>query len=670
MSRSTAGENASRSPLIVLSVVTGFVSLLELLLVDRKYGVFSGGFNQSRAVDTPVEILAFLLAYWLAQILLALLVWLLIQRLFRRQSGWPVLLHFSAAMGGGFVLALALQYQLHSYFSDAVSLSLIKQLGGGSIRDAFLFALHEIGIALIAILIGLTAYWLAWKWLLRRFPVGSAVPVTTVRARGLVMVFAAFILAAQFMPRLAVDAAHGLNRTLAWRTFIAGLDFVTDFDKDGYGLFAILRDNAPFDAKRYPLALDVPGNGIDEDGLGGDLILEEISSALPHTNVMGNRLNLVLVIFESARSDVLGKRINGKPVAPTLDAIAASGSMTNRSYAHVAYTTNSLKSIFTGQLSPSRGVPSLFSDLKQSGYRVGVFSGQPEDFGDISATVGMRENASIFVDAEVLKEQRAFSFAAKGSLLVDENHLLAAFDREFGEAKQWQQPTFLYFNFQSPHFPYHHDGVVSRLIEQPISRSAINAANRIGVENTYFNAVANADYWLAELVRRLKSLGVWENTLLIVSGDHGEDLFEDGFLGHGHIINSRQFGTFLVANRTHVVPTGGVVSLSDYRGIILDALSGKPVTPVTGAAFMYIGELSKPTQIGLADSGGGLTTLRLDTYEACLVDRSYCSPYNRLDEEATARVNRLVQRWGSERWVRYVQARQAQASEKISPVAP
>ena len=52
-----------------------------------------------------------------------------------------------------------------------------------------------------------------------------------------------------------------------------------------------------------------------------------------------------------------------------------------------------------------------------------------------------------------------------------------------------------------------------------------------------------------ELIGRLKKLGVWDKTVLVVSGDHGEELFEDGFLGHGHIIKSIQYRTFFVTSR-------------------------------------------------------------------------------------------------------------------------
>lgn len=643
------GRYSEMASVLVTAGVTVTVSILELLLIDRKYGLFSGGFGQSRVVDGPSELIEFGLGYGASQFVLALTIWWLAVRLTHKQPGWPALLLFSVLMGGGFTLALVLQYQLHSYFSDAISFVLIKQLGGGSLVDALLFGLNEIGVSLIAIVGGLTLTWTGWKWLKYLFPASSGRPHSIPKGFFL-FVALTFLALAAAVPRLGDDTAYGLGRALAWKTMTGALDALTDFDGDGYGLFGVLYDDHPFDATRHPFSVNVAGNKFDVDGFSADLVIEDIPAPRGQTELSKGAPNLVFVVMESTRSDTLGKRVDGKVVAPNLEALVVSGSAAVPSFSHVGFTTNSLKSMFSGQLEPHAGDPSLFRDLKLSGYRIGIFSGQPESFGDISATLKMRESADVYVDAETLKEKRAFSFAAKGSLLVDEKYLLAAFDQEFGLAEKWKQPVFLYFNFQSPHFPYDHSGVATRILDKPIPRDAIGKDSRDWVARTYWNAVANSDQWLGMLVARLKQIGVWENTILFVSGDHGEELFESGFLGHGHIINQYQSQTFLVANRPGAVPRGPI-SISDYRNIVLDALAGRPHQEKARPAFMYIGSLDKPTQIGIADPDARLTTLRFDTREVCFVEQENCRPYHSIAGEDLRRVNLLVQRWASERWV-------------------
>ena len=623
------------------------VMAVELAIADRKYGIFTGGFGQSNTIDNPGEIALLLAGYAVSQAALAMLVWKICAWLNR--GHWPAAYHFAFAYGGISLAALAMQYQLHSYFSDAVGFALLKQLGGGSLKDALLFGKNEIALGLAALTLFLLAWWLGWRLLVRLFgrsshPRGGSRP----RARTVAIVWLVWMLLLAAIPRSGSDAALALGRMLGWGTMQRFASQATDFDGDGYGLFGLRTDTRPFDAARHPLALDVPGNGVDEDGYGGDLALVPVPVPRGGTRAPTNGPNLILVVMESARGDVLGKRIDGRAVAPNLERLAAMGAGVAPSYSHVGFTTASLKSIFSGRLAPRAGDPSLFSELKASGYGVSVFSGQPEDFGDISATVAMRANADPFVDAELLKDKRAFSFAAQGSLLVDEGVLLEEFDRRM-PAERWQKPQFVYLNFQSPHFPYDHPGVAHRFAHPPLARGAIAADRRAEVERTYWNAVAQADARLGELIARLQTLGVWENTVLMVTGDHGESLFEDGFLGHGHIINRRQFGTFLVVNRA-VPGLRAPIAISDYRNIALGLLTGAWRPSSEAAPFMHIGELGEPSAIGLAGTPFGIVSLRLDTGETCFETPAHCRRYDRLDRAEKRAADAVVARWGSERW--------------------
>lgn len=623
------------------------VALVELALADRKFGLFSGGFGMSRALDRPGEMALFLAGYGAAMGLAGLAGWALALRLTRGRPGWTPVFAFALVNGALFAGALAARFRLASYFSDAVGFALLKQLGGGSLLDALLFGLSEIGMALIALAGLALGAWLAWHACARAMPAALPRPAAP-SLRAWLSVGAGFLALAVAIPRTGGDAAHALDRTLVWGAAIGALDLASDVDRDGYGLFALQRDSAPLDPARHPLALDVPGNGIDEDGYGGDLRLVPLAAPLGHQVFPGARPHVVVVVLESARGDLIGKRIDGRAVAPNLEALARSGDSAT-AYSHVGFTTESLKSLFSGRLAPRAGDPSLFSDLRASGYRIGVFSGQPEDFGAISETVAMRRSADVHVDAETLRDKRAFDFAAQGSLLVDEGHLLAAFDRTLARADWAARPTMAYFNFQSAHFPYHHPGVPALVTGAPVARGEIAAANAEAVRRTYWNALAYADRRLGELVARLKAQGVWDDTILIVTGDHGEELFESGFLGHGHVINREQYATLLVANRPGILPPGPV-ALSDVRAILAAAIRGQRPPPIPAMPFLHIGPLDTPTAIGLAGPDGAITSLRLDTGETCFRERGTCAPYAALSGADRKRVDAVVARWGSERW--------------------
>ena len=144
-------------PAIVL-----LTALIELALADRKYGLFSGGFGQSRAVDTAGELAQFMCGYVAAMTLLGLVGWSIACHIARRQPMWVAIFIFAVINGLGFCGLIAANFRLHSYMSDAVSFALVRQLGGGSLVDAIKYSLSEIALAMLAVLGTTAAAWLIW----------------------------------------------------------------------------------------------------------------------------------------------------------------------------------------------------------------------------------------------------------------------------------------------------------------------------------------------------------------------------------------------------------------------------------------------------------------------------------------------------------------------------
>jgi phosphoglycerol transferase MdoB-like AlkP superfamily enzyme len=448
----------------------------------------------------------------------------------------------------------------------------------------------------------------------------------------------------------APDSRYALARFTAPGLAIQGLSRASDFDRDGYSWFTPQRDRAPFDAALHPFVLDVPGNGVDEDGYGGDFRFAGVPPGFA-TPVIPDKKHVVLVVLESARGDAIGRIVDGRPLTPVLNALAREGSWSREAYSHVGFTTESLKSLFTGALAPKPGSPSLFRDFKSNGYRIGVFSGQAERFGGIAETAGMREAADVFVDAETLKSERAFSFAATASLLLDGKKVLRAFEGAFGSADGWRRPTFAYLNFQEAHFPYAHPGMPQILPGKPIPRGEISLANRAWVERTYWNAIAYDDWLVGRLVERLKRLGVWEETLLVVTADHGESLFDDAFLGHGHVINRQQTQIPLILSRPGLsIPKP--IGLSDYRSLILRSL-GARVPERRGPVFQHVSALGAPAAIGVVRAGEVWTTFELETEQVSFSESGRRMRYSDLKPGSAekARADALIDEWNRQRWI-------------------
>jgi hypothetical protein len=622
--------------------------LLEAALVERKFGIFAGGFGASHVIDEPAEAGLFLLALLAAHGLLVGLLYLLIRALHRRRRESPVfLLNFLFFAAGGFAAALIAKFEALSYFSDALGFELIRSLGGGSLAEAALYVASEAALMLAAAAGAVLAWWLALRFGRRWLAETVLMPALKWRHLlwlGLPLPF--LLYAAGGQP----DARYGLARFTAPGLAQQGLGRATDFDRDGYSWFTPQRDLAPFDSSRHPFVLDVPNNGVDEDGHGGDFRFEGGQASFP-APAIPDRKHVVLVVLESARGDSIGRIVDGRPLTPVMNALAREGSYSREAYSHVGFTTESLKSLFGGALAPRPGAPSLFRDFKSNGYRVGVFSGQAERFGGIDETAGMRESADVFVDAETLKSERAFSFAATASLLLDGRKVLRAFDGAFGSAEGWRRPTFAYFNFQEAHFPYAHPGMPQIVPGRPIPRGEVSEANRAWVERTYWNAIAYDDWLVGQLVEGLKRLGVWEDTLLIVTADHGESLFDDSFLGHGHVINRQQTQIPLILSKPGVeIPRP--IGLADYRSLILRSLGAK-VPQRRGPVFQHVSALAAPASIGLVGAGEVWTTFRLETEEVEFGESKRRVRYSDLKAGSAekARADLVIDEWNRQRWL-------------------
>ena len=631
----------------------------ELMLAERKYALFGGGFGQSQTLDAPLEIAAFAAAVIACQTFVFWLLYGLVRRLHRNKGDSP-LFHFNFAffVGGGAIALLVAKYQALAFFSDAMSFQIIRNLGGGSLVDALLYALSDAGLMLIA-LAGAVALYLGALFVLRRWEAPSLPEHYRFGWRKGALAFAALALLLFAVNRVgdARSAAARFNAVLAVSTL---LDQATDFDRDGWSFFSFPLDRQPFDASRHPYALDIPGDGIDEDGFGGDFAFSGTAATAPPPVIPGaSKRNVVLIVLESTRADAIGRRVDGRALTPTLDAMAMAGSAAPRAYSHVGFTTQSLQSLFTGELAPVDDRQSLIRDFLANGYEVGVFSGQAEDFGGTANLVGMRRGA-IFVDGNTLREERAFSFAAEGSVNVDGRILLREFDRRLGRREAWARPHFLYFNLQSAHFPYYEPMMDRVLPGAPIPRGQIGAANRDWTARTYWNAIAYNDRLIGALIARLRRLGVLDDTLVVVTADHGESLFDDGFLGHGHMLNEQQTRIpFILSAPGVVIPPA--IGLADMRSIILAAL-GAPVPPAGHAAvFQYLGSLDRPGSIGSVDPAGNRTIFSLYEESVWTSHAGRWTRYADLPADSAGRraADALIDEWARQRWLRHLREQPA-----------
>jgi Sulfatase len=604
-----AERTSSRGDLLLTTLSLALpVALYNLLLLERKYSVLfgRGAFLQEPLVGR--ERLAFLLVFLAEVTLLVLTATALLRGALRRLlpgRSWTWVAGLGAA--AAYFVVVTIQFDVYRYFRDGIDMGVARDLGGGSLGRALAFVRQEL-MGLLPMVLAACAGGIAWMWAWRRFGKrisgglgGSRAGRRFGTARGILLANVLVLL----LPAVALAVSDRLERTLgkveAHRLYRVPLAYLTDFDGDGYGLMTRPFDHAPFDGSRHPYAKDIPGNGIDENGIGGDLPRAQVRPPMEAWD--GRQLepkNVLLVVLETARYDLLDAQVDGQAVMPALAALPA---QRFRVISHFAFTGPAICGILNGTISDAEQGISLFDRFRALGHATGIFSGQPEDHADIARRTGM-DRADVRWDASCLPAARMYAGADLNSLVVP-GHL------PVGEFAKWigtlgDRRFFAYMNLQEMHFPYASEKIPATLLDHPIPRSEITEANREWLLRTYWNAARRVDTVLGMAIETLRASGRFENTLIVVVGDHGEELFHHGYLGHGVDISHEQNETFLKLVNGEIDAPEGPIGLCDVGRVIHNALVRDEALrlPLGGPVLAIVGGPVAPRQIGLFDKHG------------------------------------------------------------------
>jgi arylsulfatase A-like enzyme len=112
------------------------------------------------------------------------------------------------------------------------------------------------------------------------------------------------------------------------------------------------------------------------------------------------------------------------------------------------------------------------------------------------------------------------------------------------------------------------------------------------LRTAYTDGLRWVDGVIARAVARLEAMGLLENTLLVVTGDHGESFGEHGFLGHGRQLYDEMLRVPLVMRGPAPFRGGrvasGSVSVMDVLPTFLDWIGAPPVPGTSGVSMLPV----------------------------------------------------------------------------------
>jgi hypothetical protein len=569
----------------LLLVTCAFVlTAVDTALIARSTALFTGGFLVVEPRRSASDLTTYLLESLQLDMTLVLGIWMLVLPILARTRLGSRQRLVAAALISLLppLWFLYVRYNLSRYLGEVMDPSLWLALAGGSPIEWFAQAEAQLVPVAATLLATLVAGVLVVRALRHRGTrVRRLIEIPALTTVALAFVAAAVVSASILSATCRHPGAgcEALERKASGTVLVPLFERATDFDFDGYGMFSPLADQAPFDASRHPFALDIPGDGIDQNGLAGDhpADFRAPPDDFVEQPVFQRKPNVLMIFLEGVRADILGTELNGVRVTPNLDALRGEGAHSDHAYANSPYTARSRGQLMGGRLAPYKDQSTLIEDFHANGYEVAWISGQDESFGaEESQTLGLGRTDYHF-DAREDAEHSIARFSTTGSLMISWKRLnqrIAA----FLDARKSDKPLLLYVNFGDTHFPYDHRELDDILHVPRLDVREIRPENPKGVYQTYANATANVDRAIGELLAMWRAKLGTANSAVIVTSDHGEALFETGMLGHGLALDATQTRVPLL-----VVGLGGVwpepFGLTDMRGALQRSLAARPGEP-------------------------------------------------------------------------------------------
>jgi arylsulfatase A-like enzyme len=358
-----------------------------------------------------------------------------------------------------------------------------------------------------------------------------------------------------------------------------------------------------------------------------------LASPPPAAKGVARHPNVVLVTLDTVSAAHLSLYGYPRPTTPYLQELAKDSTVFERAVAPTSWTLPSHASMFTGryphELSASWDAPlddrwpTLAEVLGDSGYRTAGFVANTiycsyehgldrgfQRFDDFTVTPGQFVVSSAFGRK---LSTRGRIRRAIGFYDVPGRKTAAQVNGEFLSwvGRNASTPFFAWLNYYDAHEPYlPPDPFRSRFergharqlrcLEHRLGSAERNTACTTSVDevlaevDAYDAAIALLDAQLRDLVTQLRTRGLLENTLLIVTADHGEEFGEHGLFSHGNSLYMPVIGVPLLIRYPHSVPVGRriseVVSIRHMAATILDLTANEAALPGTPLRVTWTGE--------------------------------------------------------------------------------
>jgi arylsulfatase A-like enzyme len=331
--------------------------------------------------------------------------------------------------------------------------------------------------------------------------------------------------------------------------------------------------------------------------------------------------NVLLIVLDTVRAESMSLYGHERETTPNIARLASRGVVFDRAYATAPWTLPSHASMFTGRYHHELDVgwrkaldarwPTLAEAFRERGYATGGMVGNLlyctswtglargfDHYDDIAlfslphwlANCGLGRQVMVMLNrSSVAWMQRMVGSSKSGEKVA-------------GEFLDWQasigeRPFFAFVNFMDAHDPYDPPRPYdTRFSETPVGRvrqeeeqRVLDPASLDLSRVAYDSQIAHVDALVATLLHELEDRGALENTLVVITSDHGEQFGEHGLVLHANSLYSQLLHVPLVVVYPARVPAGervsSPVSLRDLAATLVDLSGLEVATPFPGVSL-------------------------------------------------------------------------------------